>query len=127
MCFKKPFLSSPRCYLYLRKKFHLPSVAMIRKWTASVTALPSFQTQAFNELKKKVESDPNKYSHVTLMLDGIHLKTKKELVSGINKVFGMEDLGNISPVSKLMGPTLKVLSLRPVLYHHMDTIFFSGS
>ena len=94
------FFYSPRCYNYIRQHFHLPSVSLISKWTAAVTAMPGFQTPAMRELEMKMSSNPEKYGHVTLMLDGIHLKTKKEIVPGINGVFGPEDVGNLAPASK---------------------------
>ena len=47
----------------------------------------------------KVEADLEKYSMVSLMIDGVHLRARTELVQGVDGAFGLEDYGDIQTAS----------------------------
>ncbi|KAF4526812.1 hypothetical protein B566_EDAN015138 [Ephemera danica] len=92
----KLFYNSARCYRYMRQelKFHLPSVATIRRWTRFDGFQPGVCNVIFDRLEEKLKTMKSNERKCVLIVDEIGLK-RWLVYNRLHDLFeGYTDLGN---------------------------------
>ena len=89
------FYISPKCYRLLKKIFSLPCVKTLKKWVRNLDIKAGFHQSILNGLKIKSASMSERSKLCAVVFDEMTIKEYLEYNAGLDKVEGLEDLGDL--------------------------------